>query len=118
MHLNGLWGCLCLGIGAARSIYVMWSEMCPLLPQNNAVILGRAPKRAYPDQPTALSLASAGDRNLDVCACFLGSMWIGDQVLSCDVLWALYRSFEHIYFIKTNCPNTPILTASKGQVGC
>ena len=27
--------------------------------------------------------------NLDVSACFLGSMWRGDRGLSYDVLWAL-----------------------------
>ena len=67
----------------------MVSELRPLLPQNDTLVLRRAPKRADPDQPTALSLASAGGRNLDVCACFLGSMWRGDQGLSYDVLWAL-----------------------------
>ncbi len=65
------------------------SELLPLLAQNNILIQYRAPKRADPDQPNALSLASAGGRNLDVCACFLGSMWRGDQGLSYDVLWAL-----------------------------
>ena len=65
------------------------SEMCPLLPQNNVLVLGRAPKRADPDQPTALSLASAGGRNLDVRACFLGATRRGDQGLSYDVLCAL-----------------------------
>ena len=89
MHMNGLWGCLCRVMGATRSVYILGSELCPLLPQNNALVLRRAPKRADPDQPTALSLASAGGRNLDVCACFLGSMWRGDQGLSYDVLWAL-----------------------------
>ena len=48
----------------------MVSELRPLLPQNSALVLRRAPKRADPDQATALSLASAGGRNLDVCACF------------------------------------------------
>ena len=67
----------------------MVSELRPLLPQNDALVLRRAPKRADPDQPTALSLASAGGRNLDVCACFLGSTWRGDHGLSYDVLWAL-----------------------------
>ena len=89
MHLNGLWGCLCRVIGAARFVYVLGSELCPLLPQNNALVLKRAPKRADPDQPTALSLASAGGRNPGVCACFLGAMWRGDQGRSYDVLWAL-----------------------------
>ena len=54
-------------------VYVLVGELCPLLPQNNAFVLMRAPKRADPDQPTALSLASAGGRNLNVCACFLGA---------------------------------------------
>ena len=67
----------------------MVSELRPLLPQNSALVLRRAPKRADPDQPTALSLASAGGRNLGACACFLGSTWRGDQGLSYDVLWAL-----------------------------
>ena len=65
MHLDGLWGCLCRVIGATRSVYVLGSERCPLFPQNNALVLRRAPKRADPDQPTALSLASVGGRNLD-----------------------------------------------------
>ena len=68
------------------------SELPPLLAQNDILIQYREPKRVGPDQPTALSLASAGGRNLDVCACFLGSMWRGDQGLSydvIDVLWAL-----------------------------
>ena len=89
MHLNGRRGCLCRVIGAARSVYVLGSEMCPPLPQNNALVLRRAPKRAGPDQPTALSLASAGGRNLDVCACFPGSVQRGDHGLLYDVLWAL-----------------------------
>ena len=67
----------------------MVSDLRPLLPQNSALVLRRAPKRADPDQPTALSLASAGGRNLGACACFLDSTWIGDQGLSYDVLWAL-----------------------------
>jgi hypothetical protein len=33
-------------------VYVLGSEMCPLLPQNNALVLRRAPERADPDQPT------------------------------------------------------------------
>ena len=37
--------------GAARSVYVLLSELRPLLPQNNALVLRRAPKRADPDQP-------------------------------------------------------------------
>ena len=65
------------------------SELRPLLAQNNILNQYREPKRADPDQPTALSLASAGGRNLDVCACFLVLIWRGDQVLSYDVLWAL-----------------------------
>ena len=77
MHLDGLWWCLCRVIGAARLVYALVSELRPLLPQNNALVLSmvlrRAPKRADPDQPTALSLASVGGRNLDVCACFLGA---------------------------------------------
>ena len=89
MHLNGIWWYLCRVIGAARSVYVLVSELRPLLPQNNALVLRRAPKRADPDQPTALSLASAGGRNLDACACFLGLTWGGDQGRSYDVLWAL-----------------------------
>ena len=69
----------------------MVSELRPLSAQNNILIKYREPKRADPDQPTALmiSLASARGHNLDVCACFLGSMWRGDQGLSYDVLWAL-----------------------------
>ena len=53
-----------------------------LLPQNNALVLRRAPKRANPDQTTALSLARDGGFNLDVYADFLGSTWRKDQVLS------------------------------------
>ena len=45
----------------------MVSELRPLLPQNNAVFLRRAPKRADLDQPTALGLASTGGFNLDAC---------------------------------------------------
>ena len=75
--------------GAARLVYVLVSELRPLLPQNSALVLRLAPKRADPDQPTALSLASVGGRNLDVCACFLGATWRVDQGLSYDVLWAL-----------------------------
>ena len=75
----------------ARLAYVLVSELRPLLPQNSALVLRRAPKRADPDQPTALSLASVVGRNLDVCACFLGATWRGDQGLSYDVLWALWR---------------------------
>ena len=68
MHMDGVCGCLCRVIGAARPVYALGGGLCPLLPQNNALALRRAPKRADPDQPTALSLASAGGRNLDVCA--------------------------------------------------
>ena len=59
--------------------------------QNNILIQYRAPKRAYPDQPNAISLSSTKDRYLDACACFLGSTWRGDQGLSCEVLWAFKR---------------------------
>ena len=52
-----------------------------LVPQISALVLRRAPKRADPDQQNALSLASAGGRNLDACACFLGSMWGGGRGL-------------------------------------
>ena len=65
------------------------SELRPLLSQNNILIQYREPKRADPDQPTALSLASVGGRNLDACARFLGSMWRRDHGLSYDVLLAL-----------------------------
>jgi hypothetical protein len=67
-------------IGATRSVGVLVSELHPLLAQNNILVQYRAPKRADPDQPTALSLASAGGRNLDVCACFLGSMNCGEEI--------------------------------------
>ncbi len=80
---------LCRVIGATRSVGVLVSELRPLLAQNNILIQYRAPKRADPDQPTPLSLASAGGRNLNACACFLGSTWRGDHGLSYDVLWAL-----------------------------
>jgi hypothetical protein len=69
MHLDGLWGCLCQVVGAVRSVYVLGNVLYPVLPQNNALVLRRAPKRADPDQPTALSLASIGGHNHDVCAC-------------------------------------------------
>ena len=90
------------------------SELRPLLAQNNILNQYRAPKRADPDQPNALSLASAGGYNLDACVCFLGSTWGGDRGPSYELLWAFWRQFEHILFIKTNRPNTPILAASKG----
>ena len=68
----------------------MVSELRPLLlPQNSALVLRRATNRHDPDQPTALSLVSAGGRNLDACAGFLDSTWKGDQGLSYDILWAL-----------------------------
>jgi hypothetical protein len=70
----------------------MVSELRPLLPQNDTLVLRRTPKRADPDQPAPLSLASAGGRNLNACACFLGSTRRGDQGLSYDVLWALLYS--------------------------
>ena len=73
-------------------------------------------KHADPDQPNALSLASVGGCNLDACVCFLGSTWRGDHGLSYELLWAFWRQFEHILFIKTNRPNTPILAASEGKV--
>ena len=92
----------------------MVSEPRPLLAQDNILIQYRAPKRAYPDQPNALSLASAGGCNLDACVCFLGSTWRGGHGLSYELLWAFWRQFEHILFIKTNCPNTSILAACKG----
>ena len=53
--------------------------------------LGNELKRADPDQPNAPSLASAGGCNLDVCACFFGSTWRGDQELSYEVLWTFRR---------------------------
>ena len=85
-------GGACAELSVQPGWYVLVSELCPLLPQNNALVLRRAPKRADPDQPTALSLASAVGRNLDVCACFLGATWRRDQGLSydvfMDVLWA------------------------------
>ena len=87
MHLNGLWWCLCRVIGAVRSAYIQVSAPVPLLPPNNALVLRRAQKRADPDQPNALSLASAGGCNLDACACFLGSTWGGDRGLSHELLW-------------------------------
>jgi hypothetical protein len=80
---------MCRVIGAVRLVYILVSELRPLLPQNSDLVLRRAPKRADPDQPTALSLASVGGFNLNTCACFLGSTWKGDQGLSYDVLWAL-----------------------------
>ena len=66
----------------------------------------RAPNRANTDQPDALDLASTSGRNLGVCACFLGSLLRVDQGLSYEVLWAFWRSFEHVDSIKINCPNT------------
>ena len=89
MHLDGLWWCLCRVIGAVRFAYTHVSATSPLLPQNNALVLRRAPKRVDPDQPTALSLASARGYNLDARACFVGSTWKGDRGLSYRVLWAL-----------------------------
>ena len=53
------WG-LCPVIGAAKSTYVMVSELRALLAQNNILVQYRAPKRADPDQPNALSLSSTG----------------------------------------------------------
>ena len=87
----------CSQVGIRPGV-VLVSELCPLdlLPQNSALVLRRAPKRADPDQPTAFSLANVGGRNLNVCACFLGATWRGDQGLSYEVLWAFRRSFEHI----------------------
>ena len=63
----------------------MVSGRYPLLPHNSALVLRQAPKRADPDQLTALSLASVGGRELNACACLLGATWRGDQVLSYDV---------------------------------
>ena len=57
-----------------------------LLLQINALVLKRAPQRVDPDQPNALSLASAGGRNLDACACFSGSTWRGNHGLSYELL--------------------------------
>ena len=73
MHLDELWWCLCRVIGAVRFAYTNVSGPSPLLPQNNALVLRRTPNRVDPDQPTGLSLASAGGYNLDDRACFLGS---------------------------------------------
>ena len=76
-------------IGAARLVYALVGELRPLLPQGSALAPMRAPKRANLDQPTVPSLASAGGRNLDACACFLGARYRLDRGLSYDVLWAL-----------------------------
>ena len=84
MHLNGLWWCLCRVVGAARFLHVLVGELRPLLPEGNALVL-----IVDPDQPTALSLASVGGRNLDACACFLGATWRGVHGLSYELLWAL-----------------------------
>ena len=43
----------CSQVGIIMSCMV--SELRPLLSQNSALVLRRAPKRADPDQPTALS---------------------------------------------------------------
>ena len=57
------------------------SELRPLLAHTDILIMiliqYRAPKRADPDQPNALSLPSTGGCNLDVCACFVGFAWRG-----------------------------------------
>ena len=66
----------------------MVSVQRPLLTQNNIQVQYRAPKRADPNQPNALSLASAGGWNLDVCACFLDSVWRGDHERSYELLWS------------------------------
>jgi hypothetical protein len=81
------WG-LCPVIGATRSVYTLVSEPRPLLPQNNVFVLRRPPNRGNIDQPSALSLCSAGGCYLGACACFLGSLWRGDQWLSYELLWA------------------------------
>ena len=79
-------GGACAELSVQPGLYTSWRVMCPLLPQNNALVLRRAPERADPDQPTALSLASVGGCNLDACACFVGSTWRGDQGVKCMVL--------------------------------
>ena len=78
-------------IDTIRSLYVLVSESRLLLAQNNILIQYRAPKRADPDQPNAISLCSARGRYLDVCACFLGSTWKRDLGLSYELLWAFGR---------------------------
>ena len=90
-------------------LYVLVSELRPLLAQNDILIQYRAPKRADPDQPNSLSLASAGGCNFDACACFLGSTWRGDHGLSYDheLLWAFWQQFERILFIKKHLPKYP-----------
>ena len=52
---------MCRVIGAAigRHTHMQVSGTRPLLPHVNALDLKRAPKRADPDQPDALSFASA-----------------------------------------------------------
>ena len=89
MHLDGLSWRLCRVIGAVRFAYTHVSAPSPLLPQNDALVPRRAPKRVDPDQPPALSLASARGYNLDAHACFLGSTWEGERGLSYGVLWAV-----------------------------
>ena len=64
------------------------AEPSVAVPQINALVLRRAPKRADPDQPNALSLASVGGCNADACACFLGSAWRRNRGLSYELLWA------------------------------
>ena len=51
----------CADFGATRSVYVLVSELRPLLAQNNILIQYRAPKRADPDQPNALSLTNINE---------------------------------------------------------
>ena len=50
----------------ARSVYVLASELRPLLAQNNILNQYRSPKRADPDQPNAISLCSTKDLKIDI----------------------------------------------------
>ena len=69
VHLDGLWWCLCGVNGAARSTYALVSAPSPLLPKISALVLRRAPKRADPDQPNALTQFVQCQRLTSWCLC-------------------------------------------------
>ena len=71
---------VCGVIGATRSGYVLVSELCPLLAQNNILVQYRAPKRTDPDQPDALSLASTGGCNLDTVSVRVSQALRGEEI--------------------------------------
>ena len=79
-------GSACVELSVSAE-YIQVSVLSPPLPQINALVLRRAPKRADPDLLNALSFASAGDCSIDACACVSGFAWRGEYVPSYELLW-------------------------------